>query len=253
MVRLLLLSLAPLLVLFSGCSSGPRPAVLTIGAASSLQPLLADAAPRFERSSGLELRISYGASGTIAKQIEQGAPIDVFVTAGTQYINTLGSLGFLREHSFSPFAYGVLVLVRPATRAAGTVAVAKAERIAIANPEVAPYGALAKAQLESVGLWETVMPNVVYAESASQAYQFAKAGEVDYALVPYPLVVAASEGVELVVDPALGSLNQQVTYGAVITEASEEVSSAHAFIEFLVNPENIRPVDFGYIRVRGPQ
>jgi molybdate transport system substrate-binding protein len=245
----LLLSLA---VLFVGCGSATDAPAITVGAASSLQPLLDSIKPAFEEATGVEVRYSYAASGAIARQVEQGAPIDVFVLAGTRYVDDLAADGFLRKDSLSSVASGQLVVVRPLRIDGANVAFAEAERVAIANPEIAPYGAAAKAQLEAAGLWDAVEPQVVYAGSALQAFQFAKAGEVDYAFVPLPLVHISPEGLE-VADHAIPGLKAiNVTYAAALVDSTQEPESALAFIEYLVSPE-ARQADFGYNSVRGPR
>jgi molybdate transport system substrate-binding protein len=153
-----------------GCATADRPAI-TVGAASSLQPLLDSMRAYFEEETGITLHISYSASGIIARQIEQGAPIDVFISAGTTYIDDLIVRSFLRQDSASTLAYGQLSIVRPDLPGRPKSSFIYAQHIAIANPEIAPYGAATQRLLESSGLWEDVQPRLVIAESALQAYQ----------------------------------------------------------------------------------
>jgi molybdate transport system substrate-binding protein len=233
-----------------GCGTTGEPAI-TVGAASSLQPLLDSVRADFEEETGITLHISYSASGTIARQIEQGAPIDVFVSAGTTYIDELAVSSFLREDSISTFAYGQLALVRPELPGAPAISFADAQRIAIANPEIAPYGAAARRLLESSGLWEDVQPRLVIAESALQAYQFAKSGEVDYAFVPQPLVRMSISGiVEGAPEPTgLGAM-PTVSYVAAVTTRTTQEDHANAFVDYLTDPQ-IAVTDFGYDSVLG--
>jgi molybdate transport system substrate-binding protein len=223
-----------------------------VGAASSLQPLLDSIKPGFEDQAGVELHITYAASGALALQIEQGAPIDVFVSAGIRYVDYLVLGGFLRQDSISAFGYGQLVAVYPSLDA-GRIPFADAERIAIANPEIAPYGAAAKRLLEAAGMWGKIQDRLVIAGSALQAFQFAKAGEVDYAFVPLPLVESNPDGVERISVSALGLHGDtKVEYPAAIVAATNDAISGQAFIKYLTS-HAVRPRDFGYNTVLGPQ
>ncbi|MDA0798961.1 MAG: molybdate ABC transporter substrate-binding protein [Chloroflexi bacterium] len=242
------------LVTVSGCA-GERAPSITAGAASSLQPLLNSIKPGFEEESGITLHITYSASGALARQIEQGAPIDVFVSAGAQYIDELSAGSFLRQDSLAAIAYGQLVLIRPEQDSGEIRSFADAERIAIANPETAPYGAAAKSLLESSGLWDDVEPRIVYAESALQAYQFAKAGEVDYAFVPLPLVRIPADGITYGDHVAAGLRGlPTVDYLAAVATSTDEEEGARAFIDYLAAPEvQAKLHEFGYNSILGPR
>lgn len=235
--------------------AGERTPSITVGAASSLQPLLDSIKSDFEEETGITLHITYSASGALAHQIEQGAPIDVFVSAGTQYIDDLSALSFLRQDSLAVIAYGQLVLIRPEQDNDEGRSFADAQRIAIANPETAPYGAAAKGLLESSGLWHEVEPRIVYAESALQAYQFAKAGEVDYAFVPLPLVRIPGDGITYGDRAAVGLGSMPtVNYVAAVATSTTEEQSARAFIDYLATPEvQAKLHEFGYNSILGPR
>jgi molybdate transport system substrate-binding protein len=233
-----------------GCATADRPAI-TVGAASSLQPLLDSMRAYFEEETGITLHISYSASGIIARQIEQGAPIDVFISAGTTYIDDLIVRSFLRQDSASTLAYGQLSIVRPDLPGRPKSSFIYAQHIAIANPEIAPYGAATQRLLESSGLWEDVQPRLVIAESALQAYQFAKAGEVDYAFVPQPLVRMSAAGIEVVAAESTGlGAMPTVSYVAAVTMRTTQEDNASAFIDYLTGPK-VKVTDFGYDEVSG--
>jgi molybdate transport system substrate-binding protein len=200
--------------------------------------------PGFEEKTGITLHITYSASGALARQIEQGAPIDVFVSAG-KYVDELLADGLLRQDSIVPVGFGLLVPIQPVRSDGSIVTFKGAQRIAIANPETAPYGAVAKAQLEAAGLWDEVAPRIVYAESALQAFQFAKAGEVDYAFVPLPLLRTSPADVALVDSAALGLKATSVDYSAAITTSTADIEHAHSFADYLTGP-NVQLTDFGY-------
>ena len=238
------------LACLSGCATADRSSI-TVGAASSLQPLLESMSSNFEKETGITLLISYSASGIIARQIEEGAPSDVFVSAGSNYVDDLTTGSFLRMDSISTFAYGELSLVRPDLPGKAESWFAGAQRIAIANPAIAPYGAAAQQLLESSGMWEDVQPRLVIAESALQAYQFVKAGEVDYAFVPQPLVRMSSSGVvESAPGPAgLGAM-PRISYVAAVATLTTQQDHASTFINYLTSSK-VKITEYGYDRALG--
>jgi molybdate transport system substrate-binding protein len=229
----------------SGCAIADRPAI-TVGAASSLQPLLESMRSNFEEEAGITLLISYSASGIIARQIEEGAPIDVFVSAGRNYIDDLTINSFLRNDSISTIAYGHLKLVRSNLPGNEELGFAGAQRIAIANPSIAPYGAAAQQLLMSSGKWEDVQPRLVIAESALQAYQFVKAGEVDYAFVPLPLIrISSSDVVDGDSESAgLGAM-PSISYVAAVTIWTTQENHARTFINYL-RSSKVKMTEYGY-------
>ena len=230
---------------------------ITVGAASSLRPLLDEVVPLFEGETGITVLVSYGASGAIARQIEQGAPIDVFASADATQVNDLILGRFLVLDSIFTWGYGQLVAVRPVDGDPAMVTLMDADRIAIANPETAPYGAAAKQLMEQTNVWDQVEGNVVFAETALQALLFAQAGEVDFAFVPLSLLRADSSGVTVVDQtirvngfdrPVNGftSLDQSL---ALVAE-SHALDEAREFVEFFASDKVVHAFEsLGYAPV----
>lgn len=220
---------------------------ITIGAASSLRPLLDEVVPLFERETGITAEVSYGASGAIARQIEQGAPIDVFASADTTQIDELIRGRFLVLDSIFTWGYGQLVAVRPVDGDPSVITLADADRIAIANPETAPYGAAAKQLMEQANVWDQLKGNIVFAETALQALLFAQAGEVDFAFVPLSLLRADSSGVT-VVDQAIrvNGFDRPVTgftsldQSLALVAGSDVLHEAREFVKFFASDEVVR-------------
>ena len=179
-------------------SQGAATAPLVAGAAD-LQFAIAEIAARFRAETGQEVRPSLGSSGNITRQIEQGSPVELFLSADEAFVFRLSEGGHTRDRG-ELYAIGRIVLFTPpgsplrtadgmeAIRAA--LAAGQIRRFAIANPEHAPYGRAAEGALRATGLWERVQPHLVLGENVSQAAQFAVAGGSQGGIVAYSLVLA---------------------------------------------------------------
>ena len=165
------------------CAEEPGPLV---AAASDLRFALEEIAAAFRRDSGVSARLSFGASGNLTRQIEQGAPFELFLSADEAFVARLASQNLTRDGG-DLYAVGRLALFAPH----GSPLVPDAQlaglkrllarggdwRFAIANPEHAPYGRAAEQALRASGLWETLRPRLVVGENVSQAAQFASSGD----------------------------------------------------------------------------
>jgi molybdate transport system substrate-binding protein len=170
-----------------------------IAGASDLQFAIAEIAQKFRADTGQEVRLSMGSSGNITRQIEQGSPAEMFLSADEAFVFRLAEGGHTRDRG-ELYAIGRIVLFTPpgsplntqegmdgirAALSAGRIA-----RFAIANPEHAPYGRAAEQALRAAGLWESIIPRLVLGENVSQAAQFALAGGSQGGIVAYSLVLA---------------------------------------------------------------
>jgi molybdate transport system substrate-binding protein len=230
---LILVSLAVLPIL-TACEDTKGEPELIIGAASSLLPLLEEIKPIFENETKVDLNITYAASGTIARQIEQGAPIDVFLSADQLLVEQMVANGFLRQHSSSVIGQSQLVAIRPEN--GETMTFLDAQIIAIANPETAPYGAAAKRLLENNGVWDLIEGHVVYAESAHQALQFVRTAEANIGLVPLSLVAQNDHGIERIAERIHGVIGSEpIKQIGAITASSNQSATSMRFLEFLTS------------------
>jgi molybdate transport system substrate-binding protein len=166
-----------------------------IAAASDLKFAIEEVAVSFTAKSGVKLRLSFGSSGNFARQIEQGAPFELFLSADDSYIRRLAEKGFTRGEGIS-YAVGRLAIVVPKKSPISLdekldgLRGAKINRLAIANPEHAPYGRAAEEILRNLGLWEKLKDHLVLGENVSQAAQFAAGGSTDGGIIAYSLVKA---------------------------------------------------------------
>ena len=176
-----------------------QPASPLIAGASDLQFAINEIAARFRAETGQEVRLSLGSSGNIIRQIEQGSPVEVFLSADEAFVFRLAEGGRTRDRG-ALYAIGRIVLFTPPgsplRTEAGMEAIRAAldagqiRRFAIANPEHAPYGRAAMQALRASGLWERLQPHLVLGENVSQAAQFSLAGGSQGGIVAYSLVLA---------------------------------------------------------------
>lgn len=180
-------------------ATAPAPQPPTIAAASDLQFALARVAEAFRSETGEELRLVFGSSGNFARQIRQGAPFDMYLSADENYVLDLARDGFTRDDG-ALYAEGRIVLMVPTgspLKADGTLenlraalAGGQVTRFAIANPEHAPYGRRAEEALRHAGLWEAIEPRLVFGENVSQAAQFATSANAQGGIVAHSLALA---------------------------------------------------------------
>jgi molybdate transport system substrate-binding protein len=169
----------------------------TIAAAANLNVALSRIATQFERDRGARVDVVFGASGTLTRQIRDGAPFEMFLAADEEFPRQLARAGLTRDAGVV-YAIGRLVLFAPTgsplavdERLDGLsrlVTAGDVTRFAIANPDVAPYGRAAEATLRKRGLWEALRSRLVLGDSIAQAAQFATSGNAVGGLIAYSLV-----------------------------------------------------------------
>ncbi len=171
----------------------------TVAAAASLNPALAAVADQFARDRGSRVQLVFGASGMLTRQIQDGAPFELFLAADEEFPARLTAAG-LTQGPGVVYAVGRLAIFAPVgsplvadARLDGLTRLVKAggvTRFAIANPDVAPYGRAAEALLRARGLWDALRPRLVLGDSIAQAAQFATTGNAVGGLLAYSLVVS---------------------------------------------------------------
>lgn len=218
----------------NGAGDAARP--LTVAAASDLHFAFSEIGKLFTEETGVEVTFTFGASGSLARQIENGAPVDLFAAADTAYVDHLIEAGAILPDSRRVYALGHLVL------AAGAAAPVDdledlldpaIRHLAVANPDHAPYGRAAREALESAGLWEVLQPKLVLAENVRQALQYVETGNADAGLVPRSLA-DVPDITFVAVDPSLYAPLEQ-TLG--IVAGSPREAEARRFVELVTGPE----------------
>lgn len=220
-----------------GCSRGvpvdPK-AEIIVAAAADLAPAFEELGRQFEQETGTKVTFSFGSTGMLAKQIENGAPIDLFAAANVEFVEQLERQGLIVSETKALYARGRITIWM---RADSVLKIERIEdlaqpevaRIAIANPEHAPYGRAAREALESTGIWKAVEPKLVYGENVRQTMQYAETGNADAAITALSLSARSNGRWTLIPEELHKPLDQAL---AVIKGARLEFE-ARRFAEFI--------------------
>ncbi len=224
---------------------------LTVAGAADLTPAFQELGVLFTAQTGIEVVFNFGSTGQLTQQIEQGAPVDVFAAANQSYIRDLEQAGLVIPDTVALYAQGRITLW---TRADSPLTFATLDdlaqegvnRIAIANPEHAPYGVAAREALESVGLWETLQPKLILGENVAQTLQYAETGNVDVAIVALSLSIAAGDTGRYVLLPK--EVHNPLDQALAVVRSTQHEAEARQFATF-VNSEAGRAVmrRYGFI------
>jgi len=197
-VRLAALVLALVVASFAAGPAGAADAPV-VAAASDLQFALEEIGTRFTAATGKQVRLALGSSGNFARQIRQGAPFQVFLSADEGFVDGLARDGFTKDAG-DLYAVGRIVVFAPAgsplepdpelANLRAALESGRLRKLAIANPEHAPYGRAAKEALTSAGLWAAIEQRLVLGENVSQAAQFATTGGADGGIFAYSLALS---------------------------------------------------------------
>ncbi|HEX3704217.1 MAG TPA: molybdate ABC transporter substrate-binding protein [Vicinamibacterales bacterium] len=243
------LRLALALICLPICLAAARAASeppLTVAAASDLQAVLPAIAARFEKTSGHEVRLTFGSSGNFYTQIQNGAPFDVFLSADIDYPRRLAQAKQAEPGSLYEYATGRLVLWTrndSGVDLRGGLAVlagANVHRVAIANPDHAPYGRAAVAAVRHEQLYDRVQAKFVRGENISQAAQFAQSGNAEVGILALSLALSPAMKSAGTYEEIPDSLHPPIEQAAIIVSASQQKTLAARFIEFLKRSESVR-------------
>ena len=215
---------------------------LTVAAAADLQFAFTDLGESFQKETGAKVTFIFGSSGTLAQQIENGAPVDLFASADEEYVRQLAAKGVVLPDTEQPYAVGRIALVGsrssgPRVTTLQDLVQPAVKHIAIANPQHAPYGAAAKQALQSTGLWEQLQPKVVYGENVRQALQFVQTGNAEAGIVALSIAEVPEVSYTILDE----SLYQPLRQLLVVVRGAKEEDLARQFAAFVDGPEG-RPV-----------
>jgi len=223
-------------------ASGACAQEVTLSVAISLKEVTEDLGRTFMVSHpGVTLRYNFGASGDLQKQIEAGAPVDVFLSAAQRQMDDLERQHLIVASSRRAFARNLLVVIKPADSTldiskASDLFEAKVAHIAIGNPKTVPAGQYAEESLRALGLWDRVRPKLVFAENVRQVLDYVARGEVEAGFVYSTDAATRAQGVKEAFRAPEDSYRPVVYPGAVVA-ASKQPALAQAFLDLLASPQ----------------
>jgi molybdate transport system substrate-binding protein len=213
--------------------------VLRIAAAADLKFVMQELADQFEKQSSNKLAVTYGSSGNFFTQLQNGAPFDLFFSADIDYPKKLEAAGLTVPGSLYSYAIGHIVIWMPpdskldlAKLGWSALLDPLVRKIAIANPDHAPYGRAALAALQKAGVYHQVQFKLVLGENISQAAQFVQSGNAQAGIIALSLAIspAMKDGQRLEI-PA--SMHPPLEQAAIIMKDAQNREAATAFLEFI--------------------
>lgn len=225
----------------TGRSSGqgnPDSRELIVAAAADLRIAMEELVRVYQARTGIRVTVSYGSSGQLTQQIENGAPFDIFLSADWGYIDRLRRGGHTVPGTEGLYARGRLALVASpkfpkALRSLSDLQDEAIRYVAIANPDHAPYGRAARQALERAGLWEALRPKIVFGDNILQTFQFVQTGQADAGLVALALVITGDEPYLLIPQ----ELHAPIDQGLAVLRRTQHESIARDFVAFVLSDE----------------
>lgn len=246
--HILLLIIFALISLSSCQKQSPDKPEILVAAAANMREPLREIGAAFEAQNPVQVKFSFGATGTLARQIENGAPFELFVSADVATIDRLIGAGKLRGETKRIYGRGQLVLW---TREGSGIELSKIDdllkpeikRLSVANPELAPYGRAAIETLTATNLLEKVRSKIVYGESVNQARQFAESGNAEAAFIPRSLTVNRP-GKFIEIDE---KLHAPIDQALALVNSSPHAEAAQKLADFITGADGRRVLErYGY-------
>jgi molybdate transport system substrate-binding protein len=242
-----------ILLLVTGCDRhGQTADELHVAAAADLIPAFEEIGKEFESTYKTKVVFSFGSTGLLSRQIENGAPMDVFAAASIDFINQLEQKDLIVPDTKAIYARGRITLWVPKNSALKIEKVtdltrSEVKRIAIANPDHAPYGKAAEEALQKAGVWEQVKPRLVYGDNIRQTLQFAETGNVDVAIVALSLS-KGSDGQWTLIPQ---ELHNPIDQGLAVIKGTKNEKPAREFASFVTGPQGQGILaKYGFVQVK---
>ena len=211
---------------------------LTVAAASDLSNAFEEIGRQFEATHNVKVTFVFGSTGLLTRQIENGAPMDLFAAANVDYISQLEQKGLIVAGTKAIYARGRITLWTTADSPLKIEKVAdlarpEVKRIAIANPDHAPYGLAAQQALQAAGIWDAVKPKLVFGDNIRQTLQYAETGNVDVSIVALSLSQQSKGRWTLIPD----EMHQPIDQGLAVMKTTHNEAAAREFASFVTGPE----------------
>jgi molybdate transport system substrate-binding protein len=228
---------ATLLTSCAGRNDVKPTATLTVSAAADLTPAFEEIGKIFERETGVKVTFNFGSTGQLTQQIESGAPVDLFAAANVSFIEELEKKNLILPDTKALYGQGRITIW---TRSDSPLRIERVEdlaradvrRIAIANPEHAPYGVAAREALQSAGVWQAVQTKLVFGENVAQTLQYAETGNVDAAIVALSISIGSGGRWTLAPQDSHRPLNQALA----VVRGTRHEAEARRFAAFINSP-----------------
>ena len=222
-------------------TEAPKPVELNISAAASMKDALAEIQANYQKKAPqVKLIVNLGASGSLQKQIEQGAPADIFISAAPKQMNELETKNLVNKATRKNLLENKLVLIVPKD---STLKISKLEdlqndavkQISIGETKVVPAGQYAEQALKKLGVWEKVQGKIVFAKDVRTVLTYVDTGNVDAGLV-YKTDAASSKKVKILATAPDGS-HAPIIYPAAVLTGAKNQKAAEEFLAYLAGPE----------------
>ena len=233
------------LLLLAGCGGEPpkgaAPVELNVSAAVSMKDALEEIQQQYQKKNpNVKLVFNLGASGSLQKQIEQGAPADLFISAAPKQMDELQGKGLLQQQTRKNLLENKLVLIVPQSSSLTIknfeeLADPAVKRLAVGEPQVVPAGQYAQQVLKKLNLWEKLEERMVLAKDVRTVLTYVESGNADAGIV-YKTDAAVSTKIKIIATAAEGS-HQPIIYPAAILANAKQPKEAEAFLQYLLSPE----------------
>jgi molybdate transport system substrate-binding protein len=229
----------------SGCGQEKKSSPeLTVAAAADLSSALQEIGDRYEKQTGVQLKLSFGASGALTQQIQNGAPFDLFFSADMDYPRQLIAAGAADPASLYQYAVGKLVLWVPADspldldhKGISVLLDPSVKKIAVANPQHAPYGRAAVAALKHTGIYDQIADRLVLGENVAQAAQFVESGNAQAGFVALAHAVAPAMRGKGKYWEVPADFYPPLAQGVVVVSNSQRKKEAAEFLQYIKTKE----------------
>ena len=234
-LRIFVAALAP----FFAAGASAQQSVVRVAAAADLKFAMAELAKKFRQDTGTTVDVTYGSSGNFFSQIQNGAPFDLFFSADVDYPRKLAAAGAAEQATLHEYAIGRIVIWVPpdakpdVARDTWKVLLDSAvQKVAIANPQHAPYGRAAVEAMRKANVYESAKPKLVYGENISQAAQFVQSGSAQAGIIALSLAVSPGmRAGKYWVIPR--EMHAPIEQAAIVLSAAKNKDGARAFLEFV--------------------
>ena len=229
------LSVLPLVLMLASCAGGADDDTLLVFAATSLTDTMTQVAAEYEAMSGTNVEISFGPSRALAQQIVRGANPDLYFAAGQPPMDLLQDGGQVAQDGVARLLSNRIVLITgmdtPVMSSIDALADSGLNRIAMPDPEIAPAGNYTRTALQNLGLWDRLLPSIVFANDVRATLEYVESGNADGGFL-YQTDAATSDAVTIQDIVPLDAY-PDVVYPAAVIEGADTAEGSKALLEFL--------------------